>query len=83
MAQADVITMIMSELTRQFGSTVPVGVIGLVAVKAVRDLRGSISAEALPEMALRLAQMRLLEQQRIIRMRTLGAGRANAAAGAA
>jgi hypothetical protein len=57
--QVDPVAVISSELAREYGGSVPVGVIVAVAVKAVHDLRGSIASEALPEMAVRLARVRL------------------------
>lgn len=59
MQQVDPIALISGELAREYGGSVPVGVIVAVAVKAVHDLRGSIAGEALPEMAVRLARVRL------------------------
>jgi hypothetical protein len=47
------------ELLREFGNTVQGRVIQDCLVQALSDLRGSISPESLPEMAVRLARVRL------------------------
>ena len=50
---------VFQELRPQFEGLLPLGVIRDCVDQAVRDLHGSISAEALPEMAIRLAAVRL------------------------
>jgi len=50
---------VFQELRPQFEGLLPLGVIQDCVDQAVRDLHGSISAEALPEMAIRLAAVRL------------------------
>lgn len=47
------------ELDRQFAGLLSTTVITGCVASAIRDLRGSISGEALPEMAVRLARVRL------------------------
>lgn len=47
------------ELLREFGATTPDIVIRACLVRAISDLSGSITPESLPEMALRLARVRL------------------------
>lgn len=59
MRQADAIVMISTELARQFDGTLPADAIARAVADAVHDLRGSIAVEALPEMAVRLARVRL------------------------
>jgi hypothetical protein len=55
--QAD--TDIYAELRAEFGASVPQSEIRVCTRDAIMDLRGSISREALPEMAVRLARVRL------------------------
>ncbi|MBV9821020.1 MAG: hypothetical protein JO144_02155 [Actinobacteria bacterium] len=57
----DSVRRVVDLLERQFGATVDRTVVTSHVVTAVRDLRGSISLEALPEMACRLAGHRLAE----------------------
>ncbi len=47
------------ELIRQYGDRVPEGRIAAFVNAALSDLRGSVAAEALPEMAARLAMLRI------------------------
>ncbi len=49
------------ELAQQFAGILSATVIAGCVAAAIRDLRGSISGEALPEMASRLARVRLAE----------------------
>ena len=50
---------IAEELRREFADSVPASVVRLFLDTVIADLRGSVSAEALPEMAVRLARVRL------------------------
>jgi hypothetical protein len=50
---------IAEELYREFGGSVPEPIVRAYVAKAIADLRGSISRGALPEMAVRLARVRL------------------------
>ena len=50
---------LVEELFREFGGTVSGGTIRACLVQAIADLDGSISRESLPEMAVRLARIRL------------------------
>ena len=50
---------IAEELRREFADSVPASVVRLFLDTVITDLRGSVSAEALPEMAVRLARVRL------------------------
>ena len=52
------------ELSHQFAGVLSATVIAGGVAAAIRDLRGSISGEALPEMASRLARVRLAEVAR-------------------
>jgi len=54
-----VVTEVSRELDRQFAGLLSTTVITACVASAIRDLRGSISGEALPEMAARLARVRL------------------------
>jgi hypothetical protein len=54
-----VVTEVSRELDRQFAGLLSATVISGCVAGAIRDLRGSISGEALPEMAARLAGVRL------------------------
>ncbi len=54
-----VVTEVSRELDRQFAGLLSATVITSCVASAIRDLRGSISGEALPEMAARLAGVRL------------------------
>ncbi len=54
-----VVTEVSRELDRQFAGLLSTTVITGCVASAIRDLRGSISGEALPEMAARLARVRL------------------------
>lgn len=47
------------ELFREFGDTTPAGAVQACLVQSISDLRGSTTPESLPEMALRLARVRL------------------------
>jgi hypothetical protein len=53
--------LVVRELTWEYSRSLPAETIEACARAAIRDLRGSISREALPEMAVRLAQVRLAE----------------------
>lgn len=53
------ISAIILQLNQVFGAVVPPNVISQSAFRAVQDLLGSICIEALPEMAVRLATVRL------------------------
>jgi hypothetical protein len=53
---------IAEELHREFADSVPVPIVRACVAAAIADRRGSISAEALPEMAVRLARVRLASQ---------------------
>ena len=55
----DVVVEVSRELDRQFAGLLSTTVITGCVRAAIRDLRGSISGEALPEMAARLARVRL------------------------
>ncbi len=55
---------IANELAHQFAGVLSATVIAGGVAAAIRDLRGSISGEALPEMASRLARVRLAEVAR-------------------
>ncbi len=55
------VTEISRELAQQFAGVLSASVIAGGVAAAIRDLRGSISGEALPEMASRLARVRLAE----------------------
>lgn len=50
---------IAEELHREFADSVPASVVRLFLDTVIADLRGSVKAEALPEMAVRLARVRL------------------------
>jgi hypothetical protein len=50
---------IYAELRAEFGGSVPESDIRVCARDAITELRGSISREALPEMAVRLSRVRL------------------------
>lgn len=52
-------TRIVDELYREYGGSMPDVVIRACLTNALADLRGSINQEALPEMAVRLARVRL------------------------
>jgi hypothetical protein len=52
-------TLVIKELTWEYSASLPAATIKACARAAIRDLRGSISPEALPEMAVRLAKVRL------------------------
>ena len=54
-------TVVVNELTREYSEVLAAETIKARARAAIRDLRGSINPEALPEMAVRLAQVRLAE----------------------
>ena len=56
-----VTTRVVKELRWEYSGSLPAGTIRACARAAIRDLRGSISPEALPEMAVRLAKVRLAE----------------------
>ena len=56
-----VTTRVVKELRWEYSGSLPVETIKACARAAIRDLRGSISSEALPEMAVRLAKVRLAE----------------------
>jgi hypothetical protein len=56
---------IAGELAQQFAGILSATVIAGGVAAAIRDLRGSISGEALPEMASRLARVRLAEVARM------------------
>lgn len=51
--------MLVKELCERFGDSVDVRTVEIGVRRAVRDLKGSVSAESLPEMAARLAAERL------------------------
>ncbi len=53
------ITAIVEELQRTFFGVLPAAAVAQCAAKAVQDLLGSICLQALPEMAIRLATVRL------------------------
>lgn len=50
---------VVDELYLEFGDVIPVAAIRACVVEALGELRGSISRESLPEMAVRLARVRL------------------------
>lgn len=50
---------VVAYLSEVFGHRLPQDVVGEFARDAISDLRGSICTEAIPEMASRLAQVRL------------------------
>ena len=54
-------TLVVKELTWEYSGSLRAETIKACARAAIRDLRGSISPEALPEMAVRLAKVRLAE----------------------
>jgi len=54
-----VVAEVSRELDRQLANLLSTTVITSCVASAIRDLRGSISGEALPEMAARLARVRL------------------------
>ena len=54
-------TLVVKELSWEYSGSLPAETIKTCARAAIRDLRGSINPEALPEMAVRLAQVRLAE----------------------
>jgi hypothetical protein len=56
-----VTTLVVKELSWEYSGSLPAETIKACASAAIRDLRGSISPEALPEMAVRLARVRLAE----------------------
>ena len=47
------------ELNAQFAGSLPATAISVCVLRAIRDLQGSTNPEALPEMAVRLARVRL------------------------
>jgi hypothetical protein len=47
------------ELNAQFGGALPATAISVCVLRAIRDLQGSTNPEGLPEMAVRLARVRL------------------------
>jgi hypothetical protein len=51
---------LVDELDQLFAPRIPPGVLARSVERAIHDLSGSVAAEALPEMAARLAQHRLL-----------------------
>jgi hypothetical protein len=51
--------LVVRELSSEYSWSLPAETIKACARAAIRDLRGSISPEALPEMAVRLAKVRL------------------------
>lgn len=53
------VTAIVEELQRTFFGVLPAAAVAQCATKAVQDLLGSICLQALPEMAIRLATVRL------------------------
>ncbi len=53
------ITAIVIELQRTFFGVLPAAAVAQCATRAVQDLLGSICLQALPEMAIRLATVRL------------------------
>ena len=55
----NVVAELSREMDRQFAGLLSATVIAGCVADALRDLRGSISGEALPEMAARLARFRL------------------------
>ncbi len=59
--QEGLVNEISRELAQQFAGLLSASVIAGGVAAAIRDLRGSISGEALPEMASRLARVRLAE----------------------
>ena len=69
-------TLVVKELTWEYSGSLRAETIKACAGAAIRDLRGSISPEALPEMAVRLAKVRLAERPptsiRQARQRQLG-----------
>jgi hypothetical protein len=52
-------TLVVKELSWEYSGSLPAETIKACARAAIVDLRGSISPEALPEMAVRLAKVRL------------------------
>jgi hypothetical protein len=52
-------TLVVKELSREYSGALPAETIKACARATIVDLRGSISPEALPEMAVRLAKVRL------------------------
>ena len=54
-----VTTLVIKELTWEYSGSLRAETIKACARAAIRDLRGSISPDALPEMAVRLAKVRL------------------------
>jgi uncharacterized protein (DUF779 family) len=58
-AASDSVARIVDELYREFSDSTPEVVVRASLANALADLRGSISQEALPEMAVRLARVRL------------------------
>jgi hypothetical protein len=54
-----VTTLVVRELRSEYSESLPAETIKRCARAAIVDLRGSISPEALPEMAVRLAKVRL------------------------
>jgi hypothetical protein len=54
-------TLVVKELNGKYSGSLPAETIKACVTAAICDLRGSISPEALPEMAVRLAQVRLAE----------------------
>ena len=54
-----VTTLVIKELSGEYSGSLPAETIKACAKAAIRDLRGSISPDALPEMAVRLAKVRL------------------------
>ena len=54
-------TRVVKELNGKYSGSLPAETIKACVRAVIRDLRGSISPEALPEMAVRLAQVRLAE----------------------
>jgi hypothetical protein len=67
---AGTISAIFAELHPEFDQALSPDVVEQCAAQAVRDLTGSICREALPEMAVRLASVRL--QTRVDSLRMVG-----------
>ena len=61
---ADAAWAIFQELRPHFDGLLPAGLVHDYVNQAVKDLHGSISIEALPEMAIRLAAVRLRQRHR-------------------
>lgn len=62
-AAPDVGATVLAELAARFSAVCPPAQIEALVRTAIEDLRGSVSAEALPEMAVRLARHRLCAAQ--------------------